>query len=151
MQIKHAGVPELVDGRGLKFVAPFEIHRIFCITRPETKTKIDCPEADMGVPNDEAGVGASIEWVVQNDAPTKGQIPLRGQSWERIDRVEAWRERTAPYRLDYCRVPVAWSSPRKPPTCAASIYSPLPAINTSVLNSLRFRRRRPHRLAPRRP
>ena len=38
---------ELVDARDLKFVAPFEIHRIFCITRPETKTKIDAKRRDL--------------------------------------------------------------------------------------------------------
>ena len=47
MEIKHAGVPELVDGRGLKLVAPFEIHRIFCITHPETKTEIDAKRRDL--------------------------------------------------------------------------------------------------------
>jgi hypothetical protein len=40
-------VAELVDARDLKFVAPFEIHRIFCITRPETKTKIDAKRRDL--------------------------------------------------------------------------------------------------------
>jgi hypothetical protein len=42
-----ADVAELVDARDLKFVAPFEIHRIFCITRPETKTKIDAKRRDL--------------------------------------------------------------------------------------------------------
>jgi hypothetical protein len=40
-------VAELVDARDLKFVAPFEIHHIFCITRPETKTKIDARRRDL--------------------------------------------------------------------------------------------------------
>ena len=44
MEIKVADVAELVDARDLKFVAPFEIHRIFCITCPETKTKIDAKD-----------------------------------------------------------------------------------------------------------
>jgi hypothetical protein len=43
----RADVAELVDARDLKFVAPFEIHRIFCITRPETKTKIDAKRRDL--------------------------------------------------------------------------------------------------------
>jgi len=42
-----ADVAELVDARDLKFVAPFEIHRIFCITRPEAKTKIDAKRRDL--------------------------------------------------------------------------------------------------------
>ena len=33
--------------RDLKFVAPFGIHRIFCITRPETKTQIDAKRRDL--------------------------------------------------------------------------------------------------------
>jgi hypothetical protein len=40
-------VAELVDARDLKFVAPFEINRVFCITRPETKTKIDAKRRDL--------------------------------------------------------------------------------------------------------
>src|SRR5580704_12548667 len=47
MEIKVADVAELVDARDLKFLAPFEIHRIFCITRPETKTKIDAKRRDL--------------------------------------------------------------------------------------------------------
>jgi hypothetical protein len=47
MEIKVADVAELVDARDLKFVAPFEIHRIFCITRPETKTNIDAKRRDL--------------------------------------------------------------------------------------------------------
>ena len=42
-----ADVAELVDARDLKFVAPFEINRVFCITRPETKTKIDAKRRDL--------------------------------------------------------------------------------------------------------
>ena len=47
MEINRAGVLELVDRRDLKFVAPFEIHRIFCITHPETKTEIDAKRRDL--------------------------------------------------------------------------------------------------------
>src|SRR5437868_7218857 len=38
---------ELGNARDLKFVAPFEIHRIFCITLPETETKIDAKRRDL--------------------------------------------------------------------------------------------------------
>ena len=47
IEINDADVAELVDARDLKFVAPFEIRRIFCITRPETKTKIDAKRRDL--------------------------------------------------------------------------------------------------------
>ena len=47
MEINSADVAELVDARDLKFFAPFEINRIFCITPPETKTKIDAKRRDL--------------------------------------------------------------------------------------------------------
>jgi hypothetical protein len=47
MEINRADVAELVDARDLKFVVPFGIHRIFCLTRPETKTQIDAKGRDL--------------------------------------------------------------------------------------------------------
>ena len=47
MEINRADVAELVDARDLKIVVPFEIHRIFCITHPETKTEIDAKRRDL--------------------------------------------------------------------------------------------------------
>ena len=47
MEIKVADTVERADASDLKFVAPFEMHRIFFITRPETKAKIDAKGRDL--------------------------------------------------------------------------------------------------------
>jgi hypothetical protein len=64
MEINDADVAELVDARDLKFVAPFEIHRIFCITRPETKTNIDAKRRDLH----NARIAALAAVALNNDA-----------------------------------------------------------------------------------
>jgi hypothetical protein len=77
MEINRADVAELVDARDLKFVAPFEIHRIFCITRSKTKTEIDARRQDLH--NDRIAALAAFGLIT---APEFGQasavIAIRG-------------------------------------------------------------------------
>jgi hypothetical protein len=80
MEIKVADVAELVDARDLKFVAPFEIHRIFCITRPETKTNIDAKRRDLHNARI-AALGQKRKWCCLNGKSVLPPIVLQNSFW----------------------------------------------------------------------
>jgi hypothetical protein len=104
-----ADVAELVDARDLKFVAPYEIHRIFCITRPETKTKIDAKRRDLH--NDRIAALAALALIT---APVFGQaVSPHCDTW---CTAFAWLggvfEATAPHRIPAVTTLLLWVARR---------------------------------------
>src|SRR5437763_11387 len=85
---------ELGNARDLKFVAPFEIHRIFCITRPETETKIDAKRRDL---HNASGPSQHARRAPAPDVSVTLRVAQRGRQRDpiRCDFIAAFSARTA--------------------------------------------------------